>query len=79
MLATGGQCHLAGHGLLDHANDVFRDRRGVFLDRHVLAGEDPDQIEREIGDQLESEDPFVTAGAGGLRALRRKIRPPAVD
>ncbi len=43
-------------------------------------GEDPDQVEAELGDALENEDPFSGArGKGGLRGLRRRLLPPKVD
>jgi putative FmdB family regulatory protein len=52
--------------------------------RRLEAGEDPDQIEAELGDVLEQEDPLaaLTAGAGGaaaLRSLRRELLPAARD
>ena len=49
--------------------------------RRMEAGEDPDQIEAEMGDVLEDEDQllFGAGGGGGLKALGRKLRPPAVD
>jgi len=52
--------------------------------RRMEAGEDPDQIDAELGDRLEQEDPFaaVGAGAGGaaaLRRLRRELLPAARD
>jgi putative FmdB family regulatory protein len=52
--------------------------------RRMEAGEDPDAIEAEMGDLLESEDPFALgAGAGGklpsLRSLRRDLLPPSRD
>ncbi|MBK1699852.1 FmdB family zinc ribbon protein [Thiococcus pfennigii] len=56
--------------------------------RRMEAGEDPEQIEAELGDVLEQEDPFAAAGgapgrAGGalpsLAALRRELLPPARD
>jgi putative FmdB family regulatory protein len=40
------------------------------------AGEDPEQIEAEMGDLLENEDPFTLKQKSG-RAL--KNRPPAID
>jgi putative FmdB family regulatory protein len=40
--------------------------------RRMEKGEDPDQIEAEMGDLLEGEDPFVLpAGKGGRKAGRR--------
>ena len=51
--------------------------------RRMEAGEDPDRIEQEMGDVLEGEDEaMVEAGAGGagrIKALRRRLLPPAVD
>lgn len=41
-------------------------------------GEDPDQIEAEMGDILESEDPFLMPGKKG-RAFRRKMQAPLKD
>lgn len=42
------------------------------------AGEDPEQIEAELGDALE-EDPFAGASEKKLKRLRRKYLPPTVD
>jgi putative FmdB family regulatory protein len=52
--------------------------------RRMEAGEDPDAIEAEMGDLLESEDPFALAAAGGgklpdLKTLRRGLLPPRRD
>ena len=54
--------------------------------RRMEAGEDPDAIEEQMGDVLGDEDPFgdadepeVEGGGGRLRALGRRMRPPAVD
>jgi hypothetical protein len=47
--------------------------------RRLEAGEDPDTIEEEMGDLLESEDPLIGAASGSLRGLSRKLRPPRVD
>jgi len=50
--------------------------------RRMEAGEDPDAIEAEMGDLLESEDPFAL-GAGAkprdLKTLRRELLPPRRD
>jgi len=43
------------------------------------AGEDPDQIEEELGDLLENEDPFAAGKKGSLRNFSRKLLPPSVD
>ncbi|MHC4945101.1 MAG: FmdB family zinc ribbon protein [Planctomycetota bacterium] len=48
--------------------------------RRMEAGEDPDRIEADLGDVLESEDPFLGGGKKGkLRDLRKKITPPSKD
>lgn len=47
--------------------------------RRMEAGEDPDQIEEEMGDLLEAEDPFFAQSGSGLRGLSQKLRPPEVD
>ncbi len=49
--------------------------------RRMEAGEDPDQIDAELGDTLEREDPFaaLTGGAAALRSLRRELLPAARD
>ena len=48
--------------------------------RRMESGEDPDQIEEEMGDLFdENEDPFSLEGAGGLRGISKKLRPPEVD
>ncbi len=47
--------------------------------RRMEAGEDPDQVEEELGDVLEAEDPFTT-GESKLRGLARRIsEAPDVD
>jgi putative FmdB family regulatory protein len=48
--------------------------------RRMEAGEDPDQIEAEMGDLLEQEDPFaggsVKSSLPDLKELRRELLPP---
>jgi putative FmdB family regulatory protein len=39
--------------------------------RRMEKGEDPEQIEAEMGDRLENEDPFLLTGRSGSRAKRR--------
>jgi len=39
------------------------------------AGEDPDQVEAEMGDALESEEPFIMPGKKGMRRLRDQMPP----
>ena len=46
--------------------------------RRMEAGEDPDQIEAEMGDLLEGEEPFILPGQKGRRAGARR-RPPRRD
>lgn len=49
--------------------------------RRMEAGEDPDKVEEELGDVLDSEEPFGTGGnEGRLKALRRRLtEAPNVD
>lgn len=47
--------------------------------RRMEAGEDPDQIEEEMGDLLEGEDPLASGGRCDLKRLRKRFRPPEVD
>lgn len=43
-------------------------------------GEDPDQIEAELGDTLESDEPFTLKGGKiGLNETMRRRLPPAID
>ncbi len=44
--------------------------------RRLEAGEDPDKIEAEMGDLVDTENPFTF---GGIRGMRRRITPPAHD
>jgi len=43
--------------------------------RRMERGEDPEAIEAEMGDLLETEDPFVFDGSGGGRKGTRKEKP----
>jgi putative FmdB family regulatory protein len=44
------------------------------------AGEDPDQLEADYADVLDTEDPLAgLAGGGKLRRLRRRLLPPRRD
>jgi putative FmdB family regulatory protein len=47
--------------------------------RRMEAGEDPDQIEQEMGDVLEHEDPFAARPKQALKDLRNRLLPPNVD
>ena len=47
--------------------------------RRIEAGESPDQIEEEMGDPFEGDEPFASGKSKGLRGLVRKLRPPRVD
>lgn len=47
--------------------------------RRMEAGEDMEQIEEDLGDLLEDEEALFGAGAGGLKGLKRRLRPPRVD
>ena len=46
--------------------------------RRMEAGEDPDEIEADLGDRLDEEDPFESP-AGALKQLRRLTREPDRD
>jgi putative FmdB family regulatory protein len=46
--------------------------------RRLEAGEDPEAVEAEMGDVLESADPFAQAAPRTLAGLRRRL-PPSVD
>jgi len=43
--------------------------------RRMESGEDPEQIENEMGDLLETEDPFLLPGKRGRLGRRRRARP----
>jgi putative FmdB family regulatory protein len=47
--------------------------------RRMEAGEDPDRIDEEMGDLLEQESPLADEGERLARAVRRRMKPPAVD
>ncbi len=47
--------------------------------RRMEAGEDPEQIDQEMGDILEGEDPFAPKTSGGMAGLRKRFLPPSVD
>jgi putative FmdB family regulatory protein len=69
-------------GLMRRLYDATGLRLGPGMEeamRRMEAGEDPDQIEEEMGDLLEAEDPFTLGGEGGLKGMHRRFRPPEVD
>jgi len=43
--------------------------------RRMEQGEDPDQIEAEMGDLLEGEDPFLLPGKKGAKAVGKRPAP----
>ncbi len=48
--------------------------------RRMEAGEDPDRIDEEMGEQLDAEEPMYGEPHGGMKGrLRRFIEPPNVD
>jgi putative FmdB family regulatory protein len=47
--------------------------------RRMEAGEDPDRIEDEMGDLLESDDPFAAGGRRGIGGRIKRMLPPSVD
>ena len=64
----------------------FCDRTGLRLGEameeamsRMEAGEDPDTIEAEMGDQLEGDDILFDGAKPNLRSVARKLRPPRVD
>jgi putative FmdB family regulatory protein len=65
--------------LFDTAGLKPNDAMAEMMSR-MEAGEDPDQLESEYADVLDTEDPFsgLTAG-GGLKRLRRELLPPRRD
>ena len=70
-------------GLMRRFYDVTGLKLGDGIEeaiRRMEAGEDPDQIEQEMGELLEQEDPLGAETKGGrLKSLRRRLRPPEVD
>ena len=48
--------------------------------RRMEAGEDPEKIEEQLGDQLDEDDPLLGTGPKKLtRGMRKRLRPPSVD
>jgi putative FmdB family regulatory protein len=51
--------------------------------QRMEGGEDPEQIEEDLGDLLEAEDPFALGDSAkelkGLKGLRKKVLPPSTD
>jgi hypothetical protein len=47
--------------------------------RRMEAGDDPEQIEAEMGDVLEGEEPLISKGKPNLKLLRQRFLPPKVD
>ncbi len=47
--------------------------------RRMEAGEDPDKIDEEMGEQLDAEDPFAGEGQGIKGRLRRLMEGPKID
>jgi len=48
--------------------------------RRMEAGEDPDQIEQEMGDLLDDDEPALDGETGGrLRRFAKRLQAPAVD
>ena len=64
----------------------FSDMTGVELGSgmqealsRMEAGEDPEEVEAEMGDVLESEEPFVMPGKKGVKNLSKKLPPKKDD
>ncbi len=65
--------------LLDNAGLKLGDAMADMMAR-MEAGEDPDRLEAEYADALDTEDALTgLAAGGGLRGLRRKLLPPRRD
>ncbi len=47
--------------------------------RRMEAGEDPDEIEEQLGDLLEQEGPFAEGATRVSGRLRKRLRAPEVD
>jgi len=47
--------------------------------RRMEAGENPDKIDEEMGHLFDEEAPLFEGGEGGIKGLRRRLLPPAVD
>lgn len=47
--------------------------------RRLESGEDPDQIESEMGDRLETENPFQEGARGTVSEWRNRLLPPKID
>ena len=47
--------------------------------RRIESGEDPDQVEADMGDVLDSDQIFALGRAGQVGELRRRLARPAVD
>ena len=47
--------------------------------QRMEAGEDPDKIEEEMGNLLESEDSLFGQSGSTLRQFSRRLKPPEVD
>jgi putative FmdB family regulatory protein len=47
--------------------------------QRMEAGEDPERIDQELGDAMESEDPLQSGFRPSLKELRRRYLPPRVD
>ena len=62
-------------GLMRKLTDMTGMELGTGMEEalsRMEKGEDPEQIEAEMGDLLESEDPFQLTGKKGARTLRRQ-------
>jgi putative FmdB family regulatory protein len=43
--------------------------------KRMEAGEDPDQIEAEMGDRIEGEEPFIFDGKTQIKGTRKRVTP----
>lgn len=69
-------------GMMRKLFDSAGMRMGDAMDeaiRRMESGDDPEEIESELGDMIEQEDPFSLKAQRAISDLRRRYLPPKVD
>lgn len=69
-------------GMMRKLFDSAGMRMGDAMDeaiRRMESGDDPEEIESELGDMIEQEDPFSLKAHRAISDLRRRYLPPKVD
>jgi putative FmdB family regulatory protein len=69
-------------GMMRKLFDSAGMRMGEAMDeaiRRMESGDDPEEIESELGDRIEEEDPFSLKPQRAISDLRRRYLPPRVD